>query len=238
MLRVVAGGAHEIPGFPYQPILVSLKAWEAGLKSFKDFPGHSFGVSQIGSPPHYALGLVAQKYGFDIKSMRIVPLQSIPNLVSAIVSGQADATMMPGNVGVPVIEKGQAKLMGYVGDEAPFQLVGVMVSSKTADTRGETIRRFLGALKKGSRAYYDAFTPGGKRSEGPTTPEMLAILAKGAGQPVAVVGSSLPYIDPDARLDITDVQRQYDWYKAQGMVKGTAGADAMVDRRYAVDLPQ
>jgi len=236
VIRVIAGGTHEIPGFAYQPILVSNKAYAAGLTAFKDFPGHSFGVSQIGSPPHYALGLVAQKYGFDVKAMRIVPLQSIPNLASAVTSGQVDTTMMPGNVGVPVIERGDAKLLGYVGDEAPFQLVGVMVSSKTADTRGDTIRKFLRALQKGSRAYYDAFTAGGKRADGPTAPELAAILAKGAVQPVAEVVKSLPYIDPDARLDFADVERQYGWYKDQGMVKGGADAAAMIDRRYAQDM--
>ena len=41
----------------------------------------------------------------------------------------------------------------------------------------------------------------------------------------------------EARLDIADVTRQYDWYKAQGMLKGTAQSSEMIDRRYVVDLP-
>jgi NitT/TauT family transport system substrate-binding protein len=236
VLRVVGGGASEVPGYPNQPFLVSHKAFDAGLKSLKDLPGHSFGVSQFGSPPHYSLGLVAQKYGFDLKSVRIVPLQTLPNMVSAVTSGQIDVTVVTGSLGAAVLGRGDAQLLAYVGDEAPFQLVGVMVSHKTADTRADTIARFLRALAKASKIYHDALTKDGKRADGPGAPEVIAIIAKNVGQPAAEVARSLPYVDAEARLDIADVTRQYEWYKAQGMLRGTADASNMIDRRYAVDL--
>jgi ABC-type nitrate/sulfonate/bicarbonate transport system substrate-binding protein len=111
-----------------------------------------------------------------------------------------------------------------------------MVSRKAADERGDTIRRFLRALVKGSTAYHDAFTKDGKRFDGPTAPEMIAIIGKHVSQSDAEVARSLPYTDAQVRLDIADVTRQYDWYKAQGMLKGTANAADMIDRRYVVDL--
>jgi NitT/TauT family transport system substrate-binding protein len=235
-LRLIAGGAREQPGFPYQPILASNHAWDAGLRGFKDFPGHSYAISQFGSPPHYALGLLAEKYGFDIKSVHLLPLNSIPNVVAAITSGQADATMMPGNTAVPLLQKAQVKLLGYVGDEVPYQLVGLMVATRTDETRGPMLEASLRALRKGARAYYDAFTPGGKRADGPDAAALLAIIAKDAGQSVADVRTSLPYSDPEARLDVKDVLRQAAWYKAQGLVKGTGDPEAMIDRRYVVDI--
>ena len=238
VLRIVAGGASEVPGYPNEPFLVSHKAFDAGLKSFKDFPGHSFGISQFGSPPHYALGLVAQKYGFDIKTMRIVPLQSLPNMVSAVTSGQIDVTVVTGSLGAAVLGRGDAQLLGYVGDEAPFQLAGVFVSRKTADERPDTTGRFLRALVKGSKSYHDAFTKDGKRANGPAAPEMIAIIAKNASQPESEVARSLPYADADGRLDVADVTHQYEWYKGQGMLKGPADSSEMIDRRYVVDLNQ
>ena len=237
-ITVIAGLAHEMPGFDYQPILVSNKAYAAGVRSIKDFAGHSYAVSQIGAPSQYALGLMAQKYGFDIKSMRLLPLQSVSNIVAAIASGQADTAMMPGNAGVPLIERGEAKLLGYVGDEVPYQLSGVFVSAKTAATRGDTVRHFVRALQQAARAYYDAFCAGGRRTDGPTAPAIAAIIARGVNQSPAEASRNLPYIDPDARLDIADLERQYAWYKDQGMVKGGADADAMIDRRYVVDWPR
>jgi NitT/TauT family transport system substrate-binding protein len=236
VLRVIGGGASEVPGYHNQPFLASNKAWAAGLTSLKDMPGHSFAVSQIGSPPHYALGLAAQKYGFDIKSVRILPLQSIPATVAAITGGQADASGMTGSLGVAMLARGDAKLLAYIGDETPFQLAGSFSSRKTADQRGDTVRHFLRALEKGSRDYHDAFVVDGKRGDGPGAPEMLALIAKATGQSPDDVSHGLPYVDAEARLDIADVIRQYEWYRAQGMLKGTEDAAAMVDRRYVVAL--
>ncbi len=182
------------------------------------------------------MGLIAEKYGFDVKTVRIQPLASIANLAAGIVGGQVDSVMMPGNVAVPVLAKSEAKLLGYIGDEAPYQLVGVIVSSKAADERHDMIEKSLAALRKGDRAYYDAFTPGGKRGEGADAAEMLDIVAKGANQSPQEAGASMPYCDPEGRLDVQDVLRQLAWYKAQGMVKGTVGGDAIIDRRYIMPL--
>ncbi len=235
-LRVISGGAHEIPGYHNQAFLASNKAWAAGLKSLKDMPGHSFAVSQIGSPPHYAMGLAAQKYGFDLKSVRILPLQSIPATEAALTGGQADASGATGSLAGVILARGDAKLLGYMGDETPYQLSGTFTSRKTADERGDTVRRFLRALNNGYRDYDAAFIQDGKRHDGPTAPEMLAIVAKGTGQKPEDTAKGLPYIDAKGRVDVADVTRQYEWYKAQGMIKGAAAPATIIDRRYAVSL--
>ena len=234
-LRVISGGASEVPGYHNQAFLASNKAWDAGLRSLKDMPGHSFAVSQIGSPPHYAMGLAAQKYGFDLRSVRILPLQSIPATEAALTGGQADASGATGSLAVGILARGDAKLLGYMGDETPYQLSGTFASRKTADERVDTVRRFLRALANGYRDYHDAFIQDGKRHDGPTAPEMLAIVAKGTGQAPDDTARGLPYIDAEGRLDIADVIRQYEWYKAQGMIKGAAApASIMIDDMFWV----
>ena len=235
-LRIVSGGASEVRGYHNQAFLASNKAWEAGLRSLKDMPGHSFAVSQIGSPPHYAMGLAAQKYGFDLKSVRILPLQSIPATEAALTGGQADASGATGSLAGGILARGDAKLLGYMGDETPYQLSGTFASRKTADERGATVRRFLRALSKGYRDYHDAFIQDGKRGDGPTAAEMLAIVAKATGQKPEDTARGLPYIDAEGRLDTADVIRQYEWYKAQGMIKGAAAPATIIDRRYVVGL--
>ena len=235
-LRLIGGGASEVEGYHNQAFLASNKAWDAGLRSLKDMPGHSFAVSQIGSPPHYAMGLAAQKYGFDLKSVRILPLQSIPATVAALTGGQADASGATGSLAVGILARGDAKLLAYLGDETPYQLSGTFASRKTADERGETVRRFLRALRHGDRDYHDAFIQDGKRRDGPTAAEMLAIVARGTDQPPGDVARGLPYVDAEGRLDTADVVRQYEWYKAQGMIKGAAAPTTIIDRRYVAGL--
>jgi NitT/TauT family transport system substrate-binding protein len=235
-LRIISGGAAEVPGYHNQAFLASNKAWDAGLRSLKDMPGHSFAVSQIGSPPHYAMGLAAQKYGFNLKSVRILPLQSIPATEAALTGGQADASGATGSLAGVILARGDAKLLGYMGDETPYQLSGTFASRKTADERGDVVRRFLRGLAMGYRDYYAAFIQDGKRLDGPAAPEMLAIVAKGTGQTPEITAHGLPYIDAEGRLDIADVIRQYAWYKAQGMIKGAAAPETIVDKRYVVVL--
>jgi NitT/TauT family transport system substrate-binding protein len=235
-LRIISGGASEVPGYRNQAFLASNKAWDAGLRSLKDMPGHSFAVSQIGSPPHYAMALAAQKYGFDLSSVRILPLQSIPATEAALTGGQADASGATGSLAGVILARGDAKLLGYMGDETPYQLSGTFASRKTADERGDTVRRFLRALEKGYRDYYGAFIQDGKRHDGPTAPEMLAIVAKGTGQKLEDTARGLPYIDAKGRLDVANVIRQYEWYKAQGMIKGAAAPATIIDKRYVVTL--
>jgi NitT/TauT family transport system substrate-binding protein len=231
VLKIVTAGVSEISGRHNQAFVASNKAWDAGFRSLKDMPGHSFALTQIGSPIHYALGLVAQKYGFDLAKVRLMPLQAIPATVAATTSGQADATGLTGSLSTTILAKGDAKLLAYVGDEVPFQLSSVFASTKTADQRGDMVRHVLSALRKGARDYHD-----GVNGDKPTaqTPEILAILAKATGQTPEDAAKGLPYMDPEGRLNVADVLRQYQWYRTQGMVKGPDDP-TFIDKRYVVD---
>jgi NitT/TauT family transport system substrate-binding protein len=236
-LKIIGGQTREVPGFHANTVVASQKAYAAGLKSFKDLPGHSVAVTQIGSAFHYDLGLLAEKYHFDLKSVRILPLQTNPNAVAAVSGGSADAAVSIISYLAPAIERGDVKLLGYIGDETPWQLVGVFVATKTASERGPLIERFLRAFRRATRDYHDAFTgPDGKRQDMATAPEMLAILAKHTGQPVERVRGSLGYIDPEARIDVQDVAHQVAWYKAEGLLKGDLPGESLVDLRYALPL--
>ncbi len=236
-LKIIAGQTREVPGFRANTVAVSNKAYAAGLRSFKDLPGHSVAVTQIGSAFHYDLGLLAAKYGFDIKTVRILPMQSNPNSVAAVTGGSADAAISLVTYLMPAIDRGDAKLLGYIGDEAPWQLAAAFVATKTANERPDTVKRFLTAFRRATRDYHDAFTgPDGRRHDNATAPAIIAIIAKGTGQSPAQVGSSVGYIDPDARIDVADVALQVAWYKEQGLVKGDLPGAVLIDMRYALPL--
>ena len=236
-LRIIGAGAHEAPHFQFFTMTLSNRSFAAGLKSYKDLAGHSVAVSQIGSPSHYSLALIEEKYGIESKSIRVLPLQAIPNQLSAVIGGQADATVLPATAVLPTIQRGDAKLLGFIGDEVPWQVGIVYASTKTITQRHDTVERFLRAYRKGARDYHDAFTgPDGQRLDGPTAPEILAILAKYTGQPVARIESGIAYMDAEARLDEKDILHQVDWFRSQGMVKVKVDPDALIDRRDAKPL--
>lgn len=55
-------------------------------------------------------------------------------------------------------------------------------------------------------------------------------------QPIDQVRLSLGYYDPQARLDLADVQHQLDWYYAQGMLKNRISVNQVIDARYVRPL--
>ena len=237
VLRIISGMYSEAPGFHNFGIMASNKAYEAGLKSYKDLPGHSVAISQVGSPVHYSLALIAEKYQLDLKTMRIEPLQGIPQIISAIQGNQVDAAVNTATAMNPVLLAKQAQLLGWVGDDAPWQAAVSLTSAKMIAERPKTVEAFLRAFKKGAREYHDAFTgPGETRRDGPNAKEVLAILAKFTGQAPEQIALSVAYVDGDTRVDVKDIRHQIDWFKSQKMLKEDIDAANILEKRYIVPL--
>ena len=237
-LRIIGGFAHEEPGFQGMTFVASNRGWDAGLRALKDLGGHSVAIGTIGSSPHYSLALIEEKYGIDPKSIRMLPLQTVSNQVSALIGGQADAGVTISTGLMPAIKKDQVKLLGFVGDETPWQLSSMFAGKKTLDERRDVVERFMRAYKKGAHDYIAAFAgPDGKRRDGPRAPDILAIMAKYMGQTPQELTAAIGYVDPDARVDVRDLARQVAWYKAQGMLKGDVDTNSVLDQRFAVALP-
>ena len=236
-LKIIAGSNYDRPGFPAAGLVVSNQAYAAGLKSLKDLAGHSSALTQIGSTYHYALAIVAAKGGVDIKSMRMLPLQSLANDAAAVTGGQADTAMLTSNQILPLLGRGDVKLLAWAGEVVPWQ-VGVMwTATKTAKERPKLVEAFLRGLRKGAHEVAAAFRgPDGKRRDGPGAPEIIGIIAKHVKLSPAQIEHAIGYMDPDLRLDEGDVARQIAWYQGEGMIKGKFGIDSVIDKRYVKPL--
>ena len=234
-LKLIAGFTHEAPGFHDYAYVVSNQAYAAGFTALKDFPGHSIATTQIGSSSHYALALLSEKYGFDPKGFRMMPLQSISNMRSALTGGQVDAAITVGSSAMPLVQEGKLKLIGWVGDETPWQVGAAFASTHTANERRVTVEAFLRAFRRATHDYHDAFADAANaRHDGPTASQVLALIAKYTGVPVEQILPAIPFIDADARLDENDVLHQIAWYRSQGMVKGEVDGTMIFDARYVL----
>lgn len=237
-LKIVSAGTRDVPGYHTGAYIVSNGAFASGVTSFNAWAGKRIAITQIGSPYHYSLALLAEKYGIDLKGLQLLPLQSVPNEVSAIAGNKADAALIPVPVALPVVNRGDAHLLGFTGDEAPWQFGVVFASAKTATTRPDMVERFLRALHHGGQDYHDAFSgPNEERRDGPTAASIEALLAKSSGQSIEQIKLSISYIDPSGRIDIQDVGRQIAWYHAQGMLKNAFTAGDIIDSRFVSISP-
>src|SRR5258706_3984646 len=153
-LKVIGGMSREKAGYPLIGYFASNNAYAAGLKTPKDLAGKRVAVTQVGSSFHYSLGLLADTYGFKLADIKVLLLQSLSNAAADLKDDTADAALLPVSTARTLMDAGGAKLLGWVGDETPWQLGAVFASTKTlADKR--LVTKLLSALTRADREYHD-----------------------------------------------------------------------------------
>ena len=161
-LKVIAGTAREAPGFQNTAYVASKRAYDAGLRTLADLPGHSVGITQTGSTFHYSLGLIADKLKFDIATVKVVPLQSLPNVAAAIKGGQLDAALTAATTIAPVVASGDAVVLGWVGDETHGCSAASSPPPPLSRSNAVRSRRFsplIAAVRRNTPAYSCGATP-------------------------------------------------------------------------------
>ena len=234
-LKIIGGDTVEHKGFHGLGFVASNQAYAAGLTSVQKLGGHSIGITQPGSPLEYSMALVLDKYGIDFKTVRVMGLQSNPNVASALTGNQVDAAIMSSANLYAIVNRGAAQPIGWLDDEVHgADVSGTVTSAKFANERPETVRRFLAAFRQGAQAWDTAFLDAqGNRADQANAGEMIALVAKGLGQPEEVVRRGLNYVDPEARIAVADLQRMLDWYERKGLQKFHVDARELIDLRYA-----
>jgi NitT/TauT family transport system substrate-binding protein len=233
-LKVIGGMSRERAGFPLIGYFASNNAYAAGLKTPKDLAGKRVAVTQVGSSFHYSLGLLADKYHFKLSDVKVLPLQSLSNAAAALKGETVDAALLPVSTARKLMDDNGAKLLGWVGDETPWQLGAVFASPKALANKA-LVTKLLGALERADREYHDVILAEVKDGKAPIddkTKPLLEIIAKYTNLPVEQVVGNCAYIDPDGRLDVKNVANQIEWLQAQGFVDKGFGVDAVVAKDF------
>jgi len=227
-LKVIGGMSREKAGYPLIGYFASNNAYAIDLKTPRDLAGKRVAVTQFGSSFHYSLGLLADKYGFKLADVKIIPLQSLSNVAAALKGETVDAALLPASTARKLIDDGGAKLLGWVGDETPWQLGAVFASPRTVADK-PLVTKLLAALARADREYHDVILVAVKHGKAPineATRPLLEIIAKYTNLPVEQVVGNCAYIDPDGRLDVKNVGNQIEWLQQQGFVdKGFNAGD-------------
>jgi NitT/TauT family transport system substrate-binding protein len=239
-LKIIAAGTWDKRGFQSVGMIVSNQAYAAGLHSFKDLGGHSVAITQRGSPLELFVVETAQILKIDPATIKFLALQSNGVVASAIAGNKADAAVQTAAPSFAIIERGDAKLLGWFSDVlAGRQGEAIFTSTKVANERPEAVRGFLAAIRKAMVFWDTAFVDAkGERQNGSTAPEAIALVAKELNQPESVVRAGIAYYDPQARISMKDMAASLAWYKSQNMVKPNVDLAPMVDKRYAIEVPE
>jgi NitT/TauT family transport system substrate-binding protein len=238
-LKVIGGGLHEERGYEGSAILVSKKAFDAGLTTPARISGHSFAITQYGSSFHYMLGRIAEAEHFDVASVTLRPVQQIANMVAAVSSDQVDATIAIASMAKPVAAAGHGHIIGWAGDIVPYQITALFTTAPMIVQHADVLKRFARAYQKGVDDYREAFLrldAQGKPIVDAKTDTAIPLIEKYVftGDPKArekIIGG-VGYYDAGGALDVADVIAQLDWFRAQRLVKGDADPKSMIDTQF------
>jgi NitT/TauT family transport system substrate-binding protein len=234
VLKVIGGMSREKAGYPLIGYFASNNAYAAGLKMPKDLAGKRVAVTQVGSSFHYSLGLLADKYGFKLADVKIIPLQSLSNAAAALKGETVDAALLPISTARKLVDEGGAKFLGWVGDETPWQLGAVFASPKTLANK-VLVTKLLGVLAKADREYHDVILAAMKDGTAPIneqTKPLLEIIAKYTNLPLEQVVGNCAYIDADGKLDVKNVDNQIKWLQEQGFADKGFDANAIIAKDF------
>jgi NitT/TauT family transport system substrate-binding protein len=238
-LKVFGGGMHEQRGYQGSAILVSNQAYAGGLTSLDKLAGHSFAITQYGSSFHYMLGRIAEAEHFDVGSVTLRPVQQIGNMVAAVGSGQVDATIAIASMAKPLAAAGQVHIIGWAGDVVPYQITALFTTGQMITQHADVLQRFARAYQKGVEDYRAAFLrldaqgkPVVDASTDAVIPLITAYVFTGDPNARQKIIDGVGYYDAGGALDVADVVAQLKWFRAQGLVKGDADPQSVIDTQF------
>jgi NitT/TauT family transport system substrate-binding protein len=132
----------------------------------------------------------------------------------------------------PVEDQGKGHILGWQGDEAPAEYGGLVTTSQMIREHRTTLEKVVRGFQKATREFnaaFDQLDAAGKPVKGPGYDDLLAMLSKVYNQPPEAVARSLPYCDPDARIDVQDMYDQLALWKKLGLADKDADPKQMLD---------
>jgi NitT/TauT family transport system substrate-binding protein len=237
-IKAVAAQVRERRGYEGNEIVASIGASDGGLRRLEHLANRAIAITETGSLYHYQLGQIARLKSFNLASITVKPMQSVEQMARAVITGQADAAILPALFARELLISNQARLVGWYSELDEQQLGALFVSAAVLSARRATVEKFIRAYKRGAADYatallrHDRF---GKRVSDTKSQEAAATIAryvypgKPASDTTPTVEAGAYFMDAQARLEIADLERQIDWYKAQGLLDGKVEAKTIVD---------
>jgi len=233
-IKVIGGVLHEEPGIDGQMILASKKAYDAGLTTPAALKGRSFGITQAGSSFHYMAHKIADKEGFARSDIKLKPLQKVGAVIGALKSGQIDGWSIVPHIAKSLAKGPTVEVIGKVSDYIPdYQVTTVFTSARNAAEKKDLVKRFLTAFSKGADDFNSALVD--KTAGEAAADDMVKLIHKYvyASRPYEKAAPSIRNgamrINKNAKLDITNVKDQLNWFQSENLVPKSITLETIVD---------
>ncbi len=236
-VKIIGGALQETPEIDGQKILVSKAAHEAGVKTPADLAGKRYGITTAGSSFHYMAHKIADKEGFERSALELVPLNAVPAVIASLKSGQIDAWSIVPNIAAGLTKGGEVFEIGKVSDYIDgYQVTTVFTSADNVANNRELVEKYLAALSKGVADYNAAFVD--KTMSDEDSAEVVGMIHEyvysdrplDAADPAIRAGAMR--INEDAKLNVSSIEDQLEWFKSENLVPAEASMDKLVDTSF------
>lgn len=235
-IRIIAGVLHETKGYDGMMVLASNKAYDAGLKSIDDMPGHSVSMTQVGSTFHYMTSQIAEAKGWSMDDFKMVPLQKVGAMIAATKSGQTDIMIMVPHIAKSLAKGGAAKEIGWLNDYVEYQISVMITSVDNIENNRDMVERFVRAYSRGIEAFHEALLdPDADPAEKEAVTRMIhkyVYSDRPYEDAAPLIQSGAMYLNKGAALNKTSVEAQMDWFVSEKLVDSDLGVDQLVDSSF------
>lgn len=218
-------------GYPANALLISNKAHAAGFRTMRDLPHKRIGMTTPGAGVRYSLQRVAVRYGLNPSSIETVWLKTYAGEVAALARGEIDAAMLPFEMALTLRQAGKGASIIRLSDLNEWQQGVVFARRDTIDAKRHAIAAFARGYQLGVAEYDLTFQQRGDEGDvlpGPHYADYLTLIGRQAKVAPTLLERTLRYCDHLARLNVTDVGRQLEFWQDLGFVdKRIAPADLL-----------
>ena len=235
-IRIVAAQAREKADYEGAELVASNAAYAGGLRKFENLAGKTVAIETLGTVPHYQLAEIARVKAFDFATVEVKPFYSNKDIVKLLADGLVDAAVLPSQDVRDLLGSNQAHLIGWLSEIAEPQTGALFAAVAAIKSKRAAVEKFVRAYRHGVADYaqallrHDRFA---KRVSDAASREAAAVIARYVdpdhSDAAAAIEASAPFVDPKARIDTADIERQLAWYKAQGFVEKSVEANDVVD---------
>jgi NitT/TauT family transport system substrate-binding protein len=242
--KLVAAQVQERKGFEGDEVVASNAAWANGLRKMENLADRSVAITVLGSPFHYQLAQIARVKKFDFNSITIKPMQTVDAAALAVSEGKAEAAILPAAYARELMVASQAMLVGWYSEVGEQQDLGALFASKKMLTeRRAAADKFVRAYRRGAAdcsgmVRLDRY---GKRVTNVATRDLATVIARYAypgrelGRAAGTVEAGAYPMDPQARLNTADLERQVAWLKEQKLIDAGVKVPDIVDTSLGID---
>jgi NitT/TauT family transport system substrate-binding protein len=237
LIKAIAAQAREKRYYEGSELVASNFGFAKGLRTFADVADKSIAIGALGSASHYQLEQIARIKQIDVDRISVKPMPTLDAIARAVGTNQVDAAILPARYARELLAANHAKLVGWYSELDQQQLGALFVSSKMIATRRSVVEKFVRAYRRGVADYtatllrkdiHSKRTSDMKSREAATTIARYVYPDRGESGAAAVEASAF-FIEPQAQLDLADLERQVAWHKARGRIDKNVTAREMVD---------